>query len=379
METQIGKLRKRMTVNNIIMLTLMILVITGVIFYYEMKTKMLVGGMYVRDEKAAEVMLQELFSNSNTYSNLEMAEEAVVKGGYTQKAFQYLFWISEKKYIVIVSVVLIVVVMTISIWNNGIVLQREIREIKSNLIRENEELKKDLKEENEYIKRRNIQLQNFTENIAHQIKTPLTALCLKLELLGEKLEEDNSRLEECFFQINRIKEFVKRLLVTSRMESGKVNFKKETINVKELIEEVVEATAFKENITCTYRLPENYTIQGDNDWLCEGILNVIVNGLESVEGKEDKQIYVDVVEDNGKCIITVSDNGEGFGERNLSRLFDRFESDADAKAFNMGIGLNLSMLIVKAHYGKIFVENSQQYGGASFRIILPQYKLKENF
>ena len=81
-------------------------------------------------------------------------------------------------------------------------------------------------------------MQNFTENIAHQIKTPLTALSLALDRLEES-GENRELLERCFEQIERIRSFISKLMTISRMEAGKIIMTEQDINVNSMLCDVV--------------------------------------------------------------------------------------------------------------------------------------------
>ena len=134
---------------------------------------------------------------------------------------------------------------------------------------DNENISKELGAYRTYMEKRNRQLQDFTENMAHQIKTPLTALSLSLDMMEEQLnarktdvqlnsyisdaqsevvsgkaltdtglssnEKLISNLGECFRQTYRIRDFITRLLKLSRMESGKIVLTEDDINVNEFI------------------------------------------------------------------------------------------------------------------------------------------------
>lgn len=80
-----------------------------------------------------------------------------------------------------------------------------------------------------YTKRKEEQVQKFTENIAHQIKTPLAGLSLLLDVIREEIPQEQTiqnDMLQCFLHVERIKEFIRQLLTISRIEAGKVRFYK---------------------------------------------------------------------------------------------------------------------------------------------------------
>ena len=92
------------------------------------------------------------------------------------------------------------------------VYKRQIYGYVINLGAENQQLKKKQKADERFLVERNEKLQNFTENIAHQIKTPLTALSIALDRLEES-GQNSELLERCFEQIERIRTFISLSLI----------------------------------------------------------------------------------------------------------------------------------------------------------------------
>jgi C4-dicarboxylate-specific signal transduction histidine kinase len=120
------------------------------------------------------------------------------------------------------------------------------------------------------------------------------------------------------------------------------------------------------------------TVYADESWLVEAFVNIINNCGEAVKNLENGKIYIDVtgVENQTNCVITVSDNGGGLSVEDFNKIFNRFETDADAAEFRFGIGMNLSKLIIESLHGRIKAGNSGKYGGAEFKIELPTMKFK---
>ena len=256
------------------------------------------------------------------------------------------------------------------------------------------------------MEKRNRQLQDFTENIAHQIKTPLTALSLSLDMIDEQLnarktdvqlnsyisdaqsevvsgkaltdtglssnEKLISNLGECFRQTYRIRDFITRLLKLSRMESGKIVLTEDDINVNEFINEVISEVPVVNNCNITsYCDDEDYFINADEEWLLEAFINIVQNCSEEAEN-----VDINAVCNADKCIITIKDDGKGIAKNKLDNIFNRFESGKSYNSLHTGIGLNLSKLIIEAHHGSVSVNNNEDGRGVSFRIIIPKYNMK---
>ena len=130
-------------------------------------------------------------------------------------------------------------------------------------------------------------------------------------------------------------------------------------------------------MACTiYILAPHRKMYADEGWLLEALINVISNCYEHINQKKDGMVYIDISSNSEVCMITISDNGDGIQDCDIAGIFDRFMSRKSQDEFHAGIGLNLSKLIIEAHHGNIRAGNSDKYGGAQFKIILPLYKFK---
>ncbi len=377
MNKEISAIRKKFRNNSILITGAFVLLLAVTVIYYEVKIKSIVGGVYQANPKSATYVIDELFGNSITAGKLEMADKVAVQSGYTENAFINIILYSSRKWILLGLVLMTVTVSAILIFRGRKYIMNEAVATRNSLAKENRRLRKELVAENEVIKKRNMQLQNFTENISHQIKTPLTAITLKMEMLGEIIGE-NRYVEECFFQIGRLKEFVGRLMKISRLESGKVNFQKEDVELCSVIDDVVRATATEKLVEYSGCKENELYIQGDREWLVEAFINIISNCRDAID-KERGRVYVKLSDNEDRCIVCISDDGKGFAPGQAEKIFDRFESNGqNADEFHAGIGLNLSKLVFEAHYGTVNACNSREYGGAEFKITLPKYNLKKN-
>ncbi|MBE5964666.1 MAG: HAMP domain-containing histidine kinase [Lachnospira sp.] len=371
MDKKIDELKQRLY-TFFIFATITVITISIFLFgYYQLKILSLIGGLYVKDSEACKLLLQEYFVNEISKENIELLLEAAETNNYDKSAFKQLFSNYEIKFILILLVVIFLIMTALLIWTIVKIKKTNIAKDIDDIVSENEELKKRLNEEVVFTKKINAQMQDFTENIAHQVKTPLTAITLDLEILNDKLQKNDETVEHCFYHIKRMEEFVRRLLNISRLESGKTVFRKENIVLNDIMKDSVVAIGEKADKVVLDFNEKEHTLLGDAEWLKECFINIITNSLD----KGNVFINVDTVGD--KCIIHIEDNGNGFEDDKAEKIFNRFETERDSNTFHTGIGLNLSKLIVEAHYGTIQAKNSDTYGGACFRIVIPIYILKE--
>ena len=194
--------------------------------------------------------------------------------------------------------VIVVFVIVLAIYNIVKIGHDDIYSYAKELKETNENLSQELAAYKSYMEKRNKQLQDYTENIAHQIKTPLTALSLSLDMMGETIGDSADRqnnntimntlsdnLNECFRQTYRIRDFIVRLLKLSRMESGKIVFTKDDINVGVFLEEVVSKVPVNNDgrtqcVITTDCDDADYCINADEQWLSEALINIIHNCSE---------------------------------------------------------------------------------------------------
>lgn len=368
-KNEIDRIKKRNLRVYAIMTAIMLITLIGVIVFYETRILSITGEIYGLDKEFGKVLVNELYFCEYSIDNVSRAFEAIQVNGYTENGYYYLFSISGAGTLlwIVAAVMLFLICAFVHEYiymcnNNAYSLAQRVAD-------ENEKLKKQLAAEVESVQKHNRQLQDFIENIAHQVKTPLTAISLILDIGGP--------LEDCFFHVERIKEFIQRLLKISRMESGKVIFAREDIFVGEMLQEAVSYTNVPKDVVHINCSDMDYTVNGDREWLKEAFINIIINSAEYIHQVPKGKIDIDVNCMTDRCLIIIRDNGPGFKGEEARKVFDRFETRRDSNSFHVGIGLNLSKLIIEAHKGIIMAENVCEGSGAQFKISLPRYYLKK--
>ena len=341
--------------------------------YYNFKQRALTGALYLYDKTAAENYLDVLSKMKITQAVGRYVNEgnaAIEKIGYGSKGYSYIFLLSGEIWIYIIallilSVIFICCMVSIRSMTAHSVIADALAVKERNVILENR-----LKQENEYNKKQQRKMQDFIENIAHQIKTPLTALSLALDRLEES-GENRELFERCFEQIERIRSFISKLMIISRMEAGKIIMTEQDVNVNSMLCDVISQLP-KNDCNITVECDDkDYCINADEEWIREAFINIIQNSSELCDAVEVKAVCRD-----DKCIVNIKDNGSGFEEDRIPYIFDRFETTGSATAGHAGIGLNLSRLIIKAHHGTVDVRNNEDGKGAAIRVQIPRYVLK---
>jgi signal transduction histidine kinase len=359
--------------------------------YYNFKQRALTGALYLYDKTAAENYLDVLSKMKITQAVGRYVNEgnaAIEKIGYGSKGYSYIFLLSGEIWIYIIallilSVIFICCMVSIRSMTAHSVIADALAVKERNVILENR-----LKQENEYNKKQQRKMQDFIENIAHQIKTPLAAIILNLEFMQElHMDERMGRLvDESAGSAFRIRDFIRTLLNISRFENKKVIIAADEVIIGSIITDSINNCMncmIHENQNDIFIVQyddkcESAVIYADEMWLVEAIANVIGNSADYIKNIPDGKVYITAGCDERKVVIRIEDNGKGLTVKDQDDIFDRFSTTRNsASDMHVGLGLNLSRLIIEAHYGIIKAGNSEEYGGAEFTIILPRYRLKD--
>lgn len=228
-----------------------------------------------------------------------------------------------------------------------------------------------LREQAELLERDKAYLSSSLADISHQLRTPLTSIRLLLpDLIREDTENDQRRdsFREIGRLLNRIEWLVTALLKISRLESGTVSFKKDTVAVHDLISQALEPLAVPldlKGLSVHLSVEAAARYEGDFHWSVEAFSNLLKNCMEHTP--EGGNLTVEASENPLYTEILISDDGPGFAPEDLPHLFERFYKGKDSKAGNAGIGLALSRMIINRQNGNLTAENLPNQG-ARFRI-----------
>lgn len=359
--------------------------------YYNLKQRALTGALYLYDKTAAENYLDVLSKMKITHAVGRYVNEGnavIEKIGYGSKGYSYIFLLSGEIWIYIIALLILSVIficgmVSIRSMTGHSVIADALAVKERNVILENR-----IKQENEYNKKQQRKMQDFIENIAHQIKTPLAAIILNLEFMQElHMDERMGRLvDESAGSAFRIRDFIRTLLNISRFENKKVIIAADEVIIGSIITDSINNCMncmIHENQNDIFIVQyddkcESAVIYADEMWLVEAIANVIGNSADYIKNIPDGKVYITAGCDERKVVIRIEDNGKGLTVKDQDDIFDRFSTTRNsASDMHVGLGLNLSRLIIEAHYGIIKAGNSEEYGGAEFTIILPRYRLKD--
>ena len=228
-----------------------------------------------------------------------------------------------------------------------------------------------LREQAQNLSGEKILLADALADISHQLRTPLTALNLIVSLLshGDLSDERREQLTlDMKSQLGRIDWLINSLLKASRLDAGTIVFKNEAFSVSSLLSaalEPLEIALDLKDISLSIDSDGNEHITGDALWIAEAVTNTLKNAMEHTPS--GGKIQISATETSLFTEIIISDNGGGIPEQDLPHLFERFYKGRNSASGSIGIGLNLTKMIVAAQNGSIKAENSA-YGGARFTI-----------
>lgn len=218
----------------------------------------------------------------------------------------------------------------------------------------------------------------FVADVSHELRTPLTTIKSYVETLMSDDIDDNARnrfLQVVNKEVDRMVRLVKDLLLLSNLDSNKYAMKKETIDLKKMLTDVVSNMRLlaynKSQQLYTKFCEEDITVEGDADKLEQVFINVINNSIKYTPNNGKIEISAALVGD--KAIVTITDNGIGIPREDIEKVFERFYRVDKARSRELGgtgLGLSICKEIVSAHKGTIEIE-SELNRGTSVRICLP--------
>ena len=225
-----------------------------------------------------------------------------------------------------------------------------------------------LKNSIEILQREKLFLKDTLSDISHQLKTPLSSLIMLNDLIlqDENMEEEVQRdfLEKTSTQLDRMEWLIINLLKIARIEAGAIPFKKDKVKSMEAIE--IALSTLNMNLTeknQEVRIHGNLesSFYGDKDWTGEALINIIKNSIE--HSKYGGIIEIILEETPLFTNIRIKDYGEGIDKKDLPHIFERFyKVNSEIKPDSIGIGLNLSKLIVESQNGTISVKSEKGKG-----------------
>lgn len=224
-----------------------------------------------------------------------------------------------------------------------------------------------------------INLKRALEDISHQLKTPLTSILIILDNLIDNPEMDYQTRVEFLHDLKRettrIQSLIQSILKLSKFDSNTVQFIKQDIYLKQIIDEAIKNTgslADLKNIKINVEGNKKIKLNCDLLWQIEAITNILKNCIE--HSKENTQIDIKYNNNSVYSYITITDYGEGISKEDLPHIFERFYRGKNSSNESIGIGLSLSKTIIESNNGIVSVESNSD----KTTFIIKYFKLWKN-
>jgi two-component system, OmpR family, phosphate regulon sensor histidine kinase PhoR len=225
--------------------------------------------------------------------------------------------------------------------------------------------------------KRKILKKQITENIAHELKTPVSSIKGFLEtILQGKTDEKRTRdyLQRAYSQSCRLADLIHDISLLTKIEEAGSLYQVEEVNLDELIGDIsgeIQPKLRENEIGLEINIPENMKINGNPALLYSIFRNLLDNTIDHA-GKHLTIRLENYMKDDDYYYFTYADTGIGVPEEDLPRLFERFyrvDKGRERKKGGTGLGLAIVKNAVKFHKGEISVKN-RVGGGLEFLFTL---------
>lgn len=237
-------------------------------------------------------------------------------------------------------------------------------------IRDAEKKARDKEEKEKELKLYN----NLLNSLSHELRTPIATILGSVEMLKDDKNKLSARsqielLDEIGIAGNRLNRQVENILNMSRLESGMLKPKSDWTDMNELVNSTIQKLFPVKGDKFIFQTNDDLPLFKLDIGLTEQILyNLLHNAIQYTPANTN--IEIDVEHQSESCVITVSDNGNGFPEKEIPAVFDKFYRLPHTKTGGSGLGLSIVKGFTEAQNGTIKLENNEQ-GGAKFTIQIP--------
>lgn len=225
----------------------------------------------------------------------------------------------------------------------------------------------------------------LTNNINHELKTPVASIqvCLETLLSGIDLNEEKRQelIERCYTHNERLRRLLSDVSLITRMEDGSGFISREIVNINNIISEISEELAIMpedERLILHTDFNDQVEIEGNQSLIGSIFQNLTENAIAYSGGKN---IYISLLYNNDiECCISFEDDGRGVEKEQLSRLFERFyrvDKGRSRQKGGTGLGLAIVKHAVQFHGGNIIVINRSN-GGLRFEFTLKKQGKNHN-
>jgi heavy metal sensor kinase len=219
------------------------------------------------------------------------------------------------------------------------------------------------------------QMRQFSTDVSHELRTPLTAIQGQLEVAlftATRKEQLQEAIENALQDVERLSNLVRALLLLSQSESGQLPMNKTTLDVGELVKDLVDQfqiPAEAHKVRLAHDHSEPVFCEADRTQLERVITNLLSNAIKYTPPGGWVRASAEAAGSSVRLIV--EDSGVGIPTSHLPHIFDRFYRVPDPNPEKgLGLGLSFVAAIVRAHGGEIRVD-SEVGQGSRFEVTLP--------
>jgi two-component system, OmpR family, sensor kinase len=219
----------------------------------------------------------------------------------------------------------------------------------------------------------------FLADAAHELRTPVTALRLQLQLLRRSVDDASKHeaMQELESGIDRSQHLIERLLQVARSESGAEASSPEWLDLSDLVREVVATLSPKaeqRGVDLGANATRRLDVRGERHELGVLLINLVENALRYTPAGGVVDVEACVLDD--RPVLRVIDDGPGIAEAERERVFDRFYRGADAHALarepgGSGLGLSIVRAIADRHDAAVSLHTPRTGRGLEVRVVFP--------
>ena len=248
------------------------------------------------------------------------------------------------------------------------------------LCRNFEDMRKRLKESTEEKMAAEKENRALISNIAHDLKTPITAVKGYsegiLDGVADTPEKQERYIRTIYNKANEMDRLLNELTLYSKIDTNRIPYNFKKINVSDYFNDCIEEIGLDletRGIGLTYfnYADENIVIIADPEQLMRVVNNIVTNAIKYMD-KQKGQINVRIKDVGDFIQVEIEDNGKGISARDLPYIFDRFyrtDSSRNSSTGGSGIGLSIVKKIIEDHGGKIWATSKEKTGTTMYFVI----------
>lgn len=202
--------------------------------------------------------------------------------------------------------------------------------------------------------------QRFTADASHELRSPLSAIQMRLQVLKRKYPDLNQDLASIQNDVSRGTQVLENLLLLARLDPTNTHqLPKIDVNLQAIVSDVIQALqpfALEKNIQITTHIADDLSIFANEKLIFTCMRNLVDNAIRYAG--QGGHVFIDVQQRQQNVVMTIADDGQSLTEEILQRLGERFYRALGTKTQGSGLGLSICQKIMQLHAGEIHFSKS---------------------